>query len=144
MSLNTIIIILCFLFLVYLSIRWFRNHIKENLMQSDPIIQELKNTLAPIFPKITTVKIFESEGKSYTINKERVFLCIKDKNNEYYSKNMLLYVLLHEYAHVINDEIGHTEKFHTLFDQILEQAADAGIYDPNVEPVKDYCEHKSE
>ena len=39
--------------------------------------------------------------------KQKVYLCLKDENNEYYNDNMLIYVALHELAHVLCDEIGH-------------------------------------
>ena len=77
--------------------------------------------------------------KSYTINKERVYLCLKDENNEYYSLNMLIYVLAHEYSHVICESIGHTEEFHAIFEDLLVELADAGIYDPTQPIIQDYC-----
>jgi hypothetical protein len=137
-----IIIIACVL--LYLSISIISKYIKENHQQNDPMIKELKDILSPVFPGINDVKIYESEGKSYTINKEKVFLCLRDENNEYYNKNMLIYVLLHEYAHVVNKSVGHNEEFHEIFDNILEQAIDAKIYDPKIPTIEDYCNHKPE
>ena len=77
--------------------------------------------------------------KSYTINKERIYLCLKDEDNEYYSLNMLIYVLAHEYSHVICESIGHTEEFHAIFEDLLVELADAGIYDPAQPIIPDYC-----
>ena len=37
--------------------------------------------------------------KSFTINKTKIFICLKDKKDEYYNNNMLMYVLLHEISH---------------------------------------------
>ena len=108
------------------------------------MIKELKDTLSVIFPHIKDIKIYESEGKSYTINKEKVYLCLKDENNEYYNKNMLLYVLLHEYAHVLNKSVGHNEEFQEIFDNVLDKAIQAGIYNPAIPTIDDYCNHKYE
>ena len=76
---------------------------------------------------------------SFTINKSRVNLCLKDKEGNYYDDNMLMYVALHELAHVMCDEIGHTDKFHEIFDKLLEKAAAYGIYDPSIPPISNYC-----
>jgi hypothetical protein len=77
--------------------------------------------------------------KSYTINKERVYLCLKDEHNQYYPLNMLIYVLAHELSHVISRSIGHTDEFHAIFEQLLVELTDAGIYDPSQEILTDYC-----
>ena len=129
-------------FIACLFIWLICNQIKEHHLQNDPMIHDLRDIITPLFPDIKNIKIYESEGKSYTINKEKVFLCLKDDNGDYYNKKMLIYVLLHEYSHVINDEIGHTEKFHKLFDEVLDKAINAGLYDPNIPVVKNYCDHK--
>ena len=52
---------------------------------------------------------------------------------------MLIYVLLHELAHVKCDEIGHTEKFKTIFKSLLQKAELAGIYNPYQPPIDNYC-----
>ena len=78
-------------------------------------------------------------------------LCVKDENNNYYSDNMLMYVALHELAHVLCDEIGHTPKFWAIFDQLLDKASKTiddepgvgnmkPVYDPNGIINKDYCD----
>ena len=54
---------------------------------------------------------------------------------------MLLYVLLHELSHVLCDEVGHTEKFHEIFDQILAEANKQGIYDNSYSIIQDYCQY---
>ena len=81
-----------------------------------------------------------SKGKkSYTINKEEIFLCLKDENDQYYSDNMLIYVLLHEISHSVCDEIGHTEKFHKIFNALTTKAVELGIYNNQIPLIRDYC-----
>ena len=65
----------------------------------------------------------------------------EDENGEYYDYNMLIYVALHELSHVLCDEIGHTPKFHRIFEKILKQAELLKIYNPNIPIVKNYCGH---
>lgn len=112
--------------------------IKEHHKQDDPVLQSVKRELAEVHPIVNDLSFYEGD-KSYTINKQKVFMCLKDENDEYYNKNMLYYVALHEIAHALNDEIGHTEKFHKIFDELLERATELGIYDPSIPPIPNYC-----
>jgi hypothetical protein len=78
-------------------------------------------------------------NKSYTINKEDIYLCLKDENGKYYDDNMLIYVLLHEISHSVCDEIGHTEKFNKIFHAFVKKAVELKIYDNTVPLIRNYC-----
>lgn len=123
---------------------WVTSSIKEHHLQDDPKLHQLKEMLAPLHPVVKNLKLYKGK-KSYTINKEKIYLCLKDQNDNYYSNNMLIYVLLHELAHLLNKEdIGHTEKFHEIFEGLIEKAHDLGIYNTSIPPVEDYCMHNPE
>ena len=73
----------------------------------------------------------ESNYTSYSVNKgEKIVLCLRQKDEEksFVEKNVLLYVAIHELAHLMTDEIGHTPKFWTNFRFLLTEAVDIGIY----------------
>ena len=129
------------------------SQITEQHLQEDPKLDEIKSRVAPLFAQLKfsgkyenlntrdilgEIHMYKGE-KSYTINKEKVFLCLVDENGEYYNINSLLYVFLHETSHVLCDEIGHTEKFHEIFQDLLEQASEMGIYDPSIPMISNYC-----
>lgn len=81
-----------------------------------------------------------SKGKkSYTINKEEIYLCLKDENDNYYDENMLIYVLLHEISHSVCNEIGHTEKFNKIFHAFIKKAVELQIYDNTKPLIRNYC-----
>lgn len=67
---------------------------------------------------------------SYTINKgEKMYLCIRDPESKIIHKyNTVLYVVLHEFAHVGCTEIGHTELFKILNKYIVLLAKHLNIY----------------
>lgn len=113
----------------------------ESFKPRDPILTELKKQLAVLDPKFKHVELYEGE-KSYTINKKKVYICLKDKNGRYYNRNMLVYVILHEYAHMLNDEIGHTGKFYEIFEDLLNRAEEAGLYNSEISPIVNYCGHE--
>ena len=145
-KLSMIVIVVIILFLVI-------KKVKENLLPYDPKIDDLKRKLLMVHPKASQIKFYHDK-KSYTINKKEIYLCIKDENGEYYDENMLMYAALHELAHVLCDEIGHTDKYWAMFDDILEQASKIidsktgkPIYNPKGKINPDYCEstyHNSE
>jgi len=131
--------ILIIFILICIVYRQFRK-IKEGMSSNDPILRRLKQKLVAVHPKVNDLTFFEDK-ESYTINKKDVYLCLRDENNEYYNENMLIYVTLHEVAHAICDEIGHTQKFHEIFESLLDRAYNMGIYNPSIPIIQDYCQH---
>jgi len=138
-SMTILIGILIVFILICIIYRQFRK-IKENMDDDDPILKKLKQKLIAVHPKVSELT-FNEDKESYTINKQDVYLCLRDENNEYYNENMLIYVTLHEIAHAICDDIGHTPKFHQIFDQLLDKAYRMGIYNPSIPIIQDYCLH---
>ncbi len=127
-------------FLSIIFVLFTANRIYEKFVEDDPMLIDIRKTLEPVFPDINTVILLKGK-KSYTINKKKIHLCLFDKDGKYYDKNMLIYVTLHELAHVRCDEVGHTDKFHTIFKDILDTASKKGVYDPNEPIIKNYCEY---
>ena len=130
------------------------NQIHENYINDDPKLKELRETLEDFFESKTNwkeplkilneknimknIKLYRGE-KSYTINKEKVYICLKDENGNYYDDNTLIYVIAHELSHAICDEIGHTEKFHRIFEALLVNMEEQGIYNSKIPIKQDYC-----
>lgn len=127
-----IIVIAVIVYSLCMQVDYFQN--------KDPLLDELKKQLSVIDPKFQDVELYEGD-KSYTINKKHVYICLKDKHGRYYNRNMLVYVICHEYSHMLCPEIGHTKKFFSIFDDVLKRAANLGLYDPNIPPLTDYCGH---
>jgi hypothetical protein len=70
------------------------------------------------------LEVLNSVEKSFTINKKEIHICMKDPDGEYYDRHMLIYVLAHEIAHTICDEIGHTPKYYEIFNKLLDEMAE--------------------
>jgi len=72
----------------------------------------------------------DSQYTSYTINKgEKMVFCIRDKETKkLHDINLMMYVALHELAHVMTVAVGHGSEFHTNFDSILKIAEEQGLY----------------
>lgn len=133
--------LLSFLAIIFLILTIVYQVKEEYQPQStDPMLLRVKDKLRLIYPNIDRLEFYEAD-KSYTINKRKVHLCLRDENNNYYNENMLVYVALHELAHVLCDEIGHTDKFHKIFQDLIDKAYEIGIYDPSIPIIQNYCGH---
>ena len=80
---------------------------------------------------------------AYSVNKgEQLALCLRDaKDDTFIELNLIIFVAIHEIAHVMTDEVGHTDKFWANMKYLLEQGAKAGIYTPEdySKNPKKYC-----
>jgi hypothetical protein len=84
-----------------------------------------------------------SDYTSYSVNKgEEVVFCLKSKKTgELHKINLLMYVAIHEMAHIGCHEIGHTELFKKIFEFYAKESIKIGIYkydDYDSNPVE-YC-----
>ena len=135
---------LLILFIFCVVIIFCKNNIKTyNKTFNNDYINKIKELLIPIVPEIKEIEIFE-DNKSYTLNKKYIYLCTKNKSGEYYKTNTIVYVLLHEMAHYLNKiDIGHTEHFYKIFNELLGKAEKIGIYNPKINIEKNYCGYKT-
>lgn len=112
--------------------------VKEHMSEQDPKVNQIKNRIMSVHPDIKNVR-FRKGDKSYTLNKEIVYLCTEGSDGTKYDDNMLTYVALHEIAHTLCDEVGHTDKFYEIFERLLAIATQQGIYNPSIPLVTNYC-----
>jgi hypothetical protein len=135
------ILYICVIVLILLLVAYIiYSQMKEYYQQTDPMLKIIKDTLDPLHPRVKELNFYEG-NKSYTINKRKIYLCLRDENEEYYEFNMLLYVAIHELSHVLCDEIGHTPKFNQIFYDQLTLAEKLGIYDSSKPIISNYCGH---
>lgn len=65
---------------------------------------------------------------SYSVNKgEQIVLCLRNKD-KLMDINTMTFVVLHEFAHLATESIGHTDEFWGNFKWILEESINIGIY----------------
>ena len=93
-------------------------------------------------PSAVSEGSIDSGYTSYSVNKgEKIILCIRQRDDSFVEKNVLLYVAIHEIAHIMTTEIGHTSLFWSNFRFILAEAIEIGVYikvDFDRQP-EDYC-----
>jgi predicted metal-dependent hydrolase len=115
---------------------------KNNFVEFKDYIKQLHRNLN----KDRTL-IYENDPKSdltsFSVNKgEEIAFCLKSKKTgDIHDVNLIMYVALHEMAHIACPEIGHGELFKKIFKFLTEQAIELGIYkydDYDSKPVE-YC-----
>ena len=112
---------------------------KEYYIYKDNI-NSIKNKIDEVIIKETPSN---SSYTSYSVNKgEELYLCIRSKNtNKIHDINDLLYVAIHEIAHIGCPEIGHTDLFFKINLYLLKKAVEFNLYkydNYNNKP-REYC-----
>ncbi len=104
-----------------------------------PLVLNLKRKLALVNPRFSNYDIRESNS-SFTENKSTIYICTRDpKTGKYYSDNTLIYVCLHECAHVMSQDYGHHNEFKNIFNQLINKSIKVGVYNPNIPIPPTYC-----
>ena len=103
--------------------------------------QNKKEDFNRFFSRLDPDNIIEApdddSSTSYCINKgEEIAICLRDKedNTKFHKKNTIIYVILHELAHVMSVSIGHNEEFMENFRFLLRNAIKAKVWNR-----VDYC-----
>ena len=106
----------------------------EYLKESYPKRENIRRLVENFNPKKIKETLPTSEFTAYSENKgEKIAVCLnknKNNNNKLIDKNTLMFVGLHELAHVMSASVGHNDEFWNNFKFLLERSAELGIYKP--------------
>lgn len=108
------------------------NYLKENSNKFPKKLSYIKD----LVKRTKVINIMETpkddKFTSYTVNKgEKIVFCLRHKTiNTIHDMNTLMYVVIHELAHVGCPEFGHTPLFKKIFKFLLKQSVKIGIYIP--------------
>ena len=73
----------------------------------------------------------DSIHTSYSLNKgEKISLCLREKSDDviFEDDNTIIFVVIHELAHLMSESIGHTDEFWDNMRYLLEESRKIGIY----------------
>jgi len=111
------------------------DYVRFNLLRSDVVngIENIRKRFShERFTEISPGNIMGNT--SYTENKNTLIVCLRHKTGpqkgELYDINTVMFVVLHELAHMMNNDWGHKQHFWDLFSFLLHNAEEAGIYYP--------------
>jgi len=100
-------------------------HLEKTYGHSDHRVSRLKDNYKP---ERISEGVDTPGYTSYSINKgEKIVLCLRNRD-KLMDINTMMFVVLHEFAHLATESIGHTEEFWDNFKWILEESINIGIY----------------
>ncbi len=117
------------------------DHLNEKYPEQENVQRLVKNFDADKIKEILP----NSSHTAYTENKKNMSFCLNVKKNRLDGKlidpHTLLFVAIHEMAHVCTKSIGHKTEFWENFKFLLTEAKIAGIHEPKnyKEEPKQYC-----
>lgn len=107
----------------------------------DPKAKQIHEKLKLVHPLAARLSI-KASNQSFTEDKKRTYICLRDEKGNYYDDNMLMYVALHELAHAISKQVDPdhtTTEFANNFKLVLASAENLGLYDPKLPLNYEYC-----
>lgn len=105
----------------------------KHLKEKQPNNEITKRLVDGYNPRTIQETLPTSEHTAYSENKgEKIAFCLntRKKGNKLIDENTLMFVALHELAHVGTSSIGHTPDYWRNFKWILEKAVEINIYKP--------------
>ena len=111
------------------SLKTLIESLNEKDSEKGEYIKQLKKSFNAEY---ITENIPGSVYVAYSVNKgEELSLCIREKDTEkFIDNNIIIFVAIHELAHIMTPETGHTPLFWDNMKYLLEQASASGIYQP--------------
>lgn len=79
---------------------------------------------------------------SYSVNKgEKLVMCVRQKDGSFVKMNVLMYVAIHEMAHLMTKDVGHTPTYWNNFRFLLKESIKISVYSKvdYAEKPHDYC-----
>jgi len=120
------------------------NVLYESCITTYPTDIRIKRLIRNYNPNNISESMKSSVYTSYSVNKgQKLVICIKEKDIEetLIDLNTIMFVVIHELAHIITKSIGHTEEFWENMRFLLKISIKLGIYqevDYKNKP-EDYC-----
>jgi WLM domain len=108
------------------------NHVRAdaNLYAEEP----LRRMVDRFDPSKLEENDLDANSTSYSENKgEKIVVCLRDKTTQPYplvEVNTVMFVLIHEMAHLMTASIGHTPEFWANFRRLLHECVRIGVYQP--------------
>jgi len=98
----------------------------------DPSKDGSKDLIENYNPRALSETLPGSKYTSYSVNKgEKISICIrKEIDDSFIDDNTILFVVIHELAHVMTPEVGHTPLFWSNMKYLLEIGEKVNIYTP--------------
>ena len=102
-------------------------HLEETNPSDDRVMRLAKK----FKPKQISESVSGTKYTSYSVNKgEKIVFCVRSKTKaeKLVSINTMMFVAIHELAHVMTKSVGHTDEFWSNMRYLLREAIDINLY----------------
>lgn len=125
------------------------NHLQQKYDINDPKNKFLLKLIENYHHGLLSEAANDNRFTTFTIDKQDIHICLRtrDKNEQLYNLDILMYVILHELAHLCNYDkdgnaiIGHGKEFRYIFRILVLESMKIGVYKyiNFREKPKEYC-----
>lgn len=112
--------------LINMKVMKLINHLKETEKNNRNV-----DLLISRYTRHSLMENIELDNTTYTINKgTEISVCLstRDTHEKIYDINKLMFVIIHELAHVGSKSYGHNAEFRVFFIYLLKKSIEIGIY----------------
>jgi beta-lactamase regulating signal transducer with metallopeptidase domain len=121
------ILMMILLIIIFVIILVFSN-------KNDTYLESLKPILSKILDKAgyhmidhnIPIHLRKSKDRTYTIDKQKIYVVVDNPSGQRYNRDTLIFVLLHEIAHIISPDEHHTKGFHLIEKRLHTAAIELG------------------
>jgi len=107
------------------------NFVLKKYQSDEKLAPSVKRLRAKFNPDNIQESSPDSQYTSYSVNKgEELHFCLrsKDDDQKLHQINTLMFVAIHELAHIMSVTLGHNKEFMTNFKFLLNNAVEVGVY----------------
>lgn len=113
------------------------DYLFNNFYNHDDKFYFIKKLKENYKPYIISEAAIDPRYTTYTIDKRDMHICLRtrDIDEKVYDMNILMYVVIHELAHLCNYNkngeaiLGHGSEFRNIFKFLVEESIKIGVYD---------------
>src|SRR4029079_14269048 len=92
---------------VVAAVLLYRYSSRQYFSTNNPMLSEVRANFSKLDPEYAKIPLREGDS-AYTENKEVITLCLVDpESKKQYDLNTVMYVAIHELAHVVSKNTGH-------------------------------------
>lgn len=101
----------------------------HHMLASAPTDADARRLYDRFSPEVVEEGAFDSDHTSFSVNKgEKIVFCLRHKDGKLVDLNTVLYVAIHELAHVMTSTIGHDRLFWRNMRKLVEEARGLNLY----------------
>jgi predicted metal-dependent hydrolase len=115
---------------VHMNIMQLTDHLYRNRDKYTKFKEPIERIKEKINDTVINESSEDSSYTSYSVNKgDQIVFCLRSKSDGHlHDVNLVMYVAIHELAHVGCKSFGHTDEFKQIFAFLIMVATELGIY----------------